>query len=175
MQFFQYVLVSLVTALLLNFWALSTGSMTPFLTAGETVTLAKVVVTNSKAPTASDRAYYFTMTLPEGNRFAKLSLSEQNVGKGASLLQFHLPTAQAFLGTPTTRGRAVQITDTWVDETGTMWLEFAPALPPKTTLTVVFQPQVSSSRGTHEYGIAAYPDTQYPIPVFVGNGTVIIQ
>lgn len=174
MPFLRLILVSLVTAVLLNSWALSTGSIAPAFNPGKT-TLAKVTVTNSKAPTNRDRAYYFTMSLPEGNRFAKLSLSEQNVSRGAALLQFNLPAAQAFLGTPTAKGRSLQIADTWVDETGTMWLEFKPALPPKATLTIVLRSQDSSAKGTHEYGVAAYPDTQYPIAVFVGNGTVIVQ
>ncbi len=175
MQFLRFMLVSLVTALLLNSWALSTGSIVPYLNNGKSTTLAKVIVTN-KGLDDRDRAYYFTMTLPEqyGNRFAKISLTEKNLTKGKALLQFDLPATQAFWGTPTAQGRPISIADTWVDETGTMWLEFNPAILPKSTFTLVFKPQAFSPKGIHEYGIAAYPDTQYPIPVFVGNGTLTI-
>jgi len=176
MQFLRFMLISLVTALLLNSWALSTGSITPALNFSKT-TLAKVIVTSSKTPTDSDRAYSFTITLPEqyGSRFAKISLTEQNLTNGTALLQFNLPATQAFLGTPTAKGRAILIEDTWVDETGTMWLEFKPSISPKAVLTLVFKPQASSLKGTHEYGIAAYPDTQYSIPIFVGNGKLVLE
>ncbi len=123
--------------------------------------------------TASDRTYSFTMTLPEhpDNRFARLSFTELNQDNIAPL-QFDLSQTQAFIGT-STGGSAVRINDVWIDETGTFWIEFNPTLSPKTTLTVTFKAQASTSK-IYNYSVAAYPNTQRPVAVFVGNGSLTV-
>jgi Protein of unknown function (DUF2808) len=118
-----------------------------------------------------DAPYYLTFTLPEkaGRRFASVSLSEQTQGQGAPTLQFDLPKTTGFIGTPNAKGKAIAIKNAAVDETGTIWVEFNPAIPPKTTLTLAFKSRQSISKNTRQVGIAAYPDVDYPVAIFVGN------
>ena len=127
-------------------------------------------------PTASDRTYSFTMTLPDhpGKRFSKLSFTELSQDNKTGWLPFDLSQTKAFMGTSTV-GSAVDIKDVWIDETGTFWIEFNAALPPKTTLTVAFKAKPSLPGKIYRYGVAAYPNNQRPVAVFVGNGSVTVD
>jgi hypothetical protein len=64
---------------------------------------------------------------------------------------------------------------TWIDEVGVIWVGFEPALEPGTVFTVALEVGQNPPSGEWEYGLAAYPDTANPIPVFVGDGTVRVQ
>jgi len=130
-------------------------------------------------PTASNSTYFFTMTLPEhpGQRFAKLSFdfTEQNQAKGIDPIQFDLAKTKAFLGTPDVKGRAIGVSSAWIDETGSLWVEFKPTLLPQTTFTVALTTQPSTTKTIYEFGVAAYPATQRPVALFVGDGTLMIK
>ncbi len=129
----------------------------------------------ARSPT-SDRTYSFTMTLPDhlGKQFARVSFTELGEDNKTEPLQFDLSQTQAFIGTTAALGSAIRINDVWIDETGTFWIEFNPTLSPKTTLTVTFKAQTSTSK-TYNYSVAAYPNTQRPVAVFVGNGSVTVD
>ncbi len=127
--------------------------------------------------TVSGDAYSFTMTLPEqsGNRFAKLSLSLTKPDRENTIVPIHLNLkgTTAFVGTSTT-GAEIGVKDAWIDETGTVWVEFNSPVSAKTTLTVVFKTQKPLAVGQYIYSFAAYPNTKPSVAVFVDSGTVKI-
>lgn len=124
---------------------------------------------------ATTNSYPVTMTLPDhpGKQFAKLSFSFNPPGQSheVALIDFDLQQTQAFVGTPGAFKQAIAIKTAWIDETGTLWVEFAAAIVPKTTLTILFKPRQASPGLSYEYAIAAYPEAQYAVPVFVGDGS----
>ncbi len=131
---------------------------------------------NSNRATASEDAYSFTMTLPQtGSHFAKLSFSFTKPDRDHTIVPvpLDLKGTRAFVGT-STMGQAIGVKDTWIDETGTVWIELNSPVAAKTTLTVVLKPQKLLPAGQYVYGIAAYPDIKPGIPVFVDSGTVKI-
>lgn len=123
--------------------------------------LSRMAIANQKA--------YFTVTIPEnaGEELAKLSFS--NLAQEGIRLPFNLEKTQVFLGTRA-GGQSIPLSDAWVDETGVVWVEFAPALAPGTTFTVVLEVGENPPSGEHEYGIAAYPEPENSVPAFVGDG-----
>ncbi|HEY9638839.1 MAG TPA: DUF2808 domain-containing protein [Coleofasciculaceae cyanobacterium] len=132
---------------------------------------AHVSVTSDRL-TATDRTYYFKITLPEHTeRFSRLSFTELPQDQVLNPIQFDLVNAKAFTGTSNTGGQAIA-TKAWIDETGTFWIEFNPAISPGTQLTVAFKGKNPSPGKSHEYGIAAYTATETPTAIFVGNGTL---
>ncbi len=118
--------------------------------------------------------YPLTITLPEypGRRFATLSFSFNQREKPGqvALLPLALSQTQLLLNAASDR-QVVQPKSLWLDETGTLWLEFTTPLPPKTPITILFKSDRSLSGSGYEYAIAAYPDNPYPVGVFVGQGT----
>ncbi len=123
--------------------------------------------------TVDDDTYLFTMTLPErsSKRFAKLSFSFTNPDRAIVPINLNLGATAAFIGT-SNAGEAIAVKDTWIDETGTVWVEFDSPLPTKTTLTVVFKTQKPLAVGQYVYSIAAYP--KLSAPIFVDDGTLTI-
>ncbi len=118
--------------------------------------------------------YPLTLTLPEhpGKRFSILSFSFNQRGKPGQVALPPLALSQTQLLINATANRqAVQPKRLWLDETGTLWLEFVTPLPPKTPITILFKSDRSLSGSGYEYAIAAYPDTPYPVGVFVDQGT----
>jgi Protein of unknown function (DUF2808) len=111
----------------------------------------------------------FTITLPArtGQRFARLSLSELNPDLGGAPMPFDLSTTQVFLGTAATGAPLPH--QAWIDETGTVWIELAQALPPQTQLTVALHVRTAIASATRIYGVAAYPAIGRPVAVFVGD------
>jgi hypothetical protein len=128
--------------------------------------LSRVEIANQKA--------YFTVTIPEnaGEELAKLSFSD--LAQEGTRLPFNLEKTQVFLGTQAS-GQSVKLGDAWVDETGVVWVEFAPTLAPGTTFTVVLEVGSNAPSGEREYGIAAYPESQNSVPAFVGDGTLTFE
>jgi len=125
--------------------------------------LNRVAIANQKA--------YFTVTIPEnaGEELAKLSFSD--LTQTAARLPFNLEKTQVFQGTRAS-GQNIKLSDAWVDETGVVWVEFAPTLAPGTTFTVVLEVEENAPSGDHEYGVAAYPEPENSVPAFVGDGTL---
>lgn len=125
--------------------------------------LNRVAIANQKA--------YFTVTIPEnaGEELAKLSFSD--LTQAAARLPFNLEKTQVFQGTRAS-GQNIKLSDAWVDETGVVWVEFAPTLAPGTTFTVVLEVEENAPSGEHEYGVAAYPKPANSVPAFVGDGTL---
>ncbi|MCU0568061.1 MAG: DUF2808 domain-containing protein [Oculatellaceae cyanobacterium Prado106] len=116
---------------------------------------------------------YFTVTIPEdaGEDLAMLSLSTLVADdEGVLLVPFQLENTQAFWGTPGQRGRAIALDSVWIDETGIVWLSFAPSLQPGRVFTVALEVEPGSDREARHYGIAAYPAAENPVPAFVGDG-----
>lgn len=177
----HYVLTSVILSVLLNAWMTSATSnksipvshRSPIaLAATSTQPISDAAKQNRSGAIA--KVYSFTMTLPDhtAKGFAKLSFSEQTA---AAPVWFNLKQTQAFVGTPNAPRQAIDVADAWVDETGTIWVEFNPSLPPKTTLTVTFKPQKQPSARTYNYGIAAYPQAVRSVPVYVGNQTLTVS
>lgn len=128
--------------------------------------------TDLSAP--SVRVYHLSLRLPEhSSRFSKISLTEQSQESEVNLSHLDLMSTTAFAGTPEAIGQTIN-TETWVDETGTVWVEFNPALSPGTQLTVAFKEKNPSAGKSYEYGIAAYPVAENSTAVFVGNETLTI-
>jgi hypothetical protein len=128
--------------------------------------LSRVAIVNQKA--------YFTVTIPEdaGEGLAKLSFSD--LDQEGTRLPFNLENTQVLLGTRAS-GRAIGNGGAWVDETGVVWVEFAPVLAPGTTFTVVLEMAENVSPGARDYGIAAYPEAENSIPAFVGEVRLTLE
>lgn len=126
---------------------------------------------------AASKSHVFAMVLPArtGETFSMLSISLQARDPKARPIPFDVKTARAAATTPNGQQQAISIRQTWIDETGTLWLEFQPSLPPKTQLTLSLQPHQLAAQTVYEYGIAAYADSEYPAAIFVDSGTVTLQ
>lgn len=144
---------------------------------GNASVLASVATTNERS-TIADGTHYFTMTLPKAttNQFAKISFSftGNNRQQTVAPIHFDLSSTKAFIGVPGKTARAVELDGAWVDETGTLWVGFKQPISSKTTITVALKTK-ASPKAVYEYGIAAYPATEKPVPVFVGDGTLTIR
>jgi Protein of unknown function (DUF2808) len=151
------------------------------LTANVTVTRASdrasLAVKQDRAAVSQD-TYSFAMTLPKrsNNRATKLSFSFTKPDRDNEVAPIYLNLMEttAFVGTSDAPGAAIGIESTWIDETGTVWVEFNSSVPPNTPLTVVFKPRKPLSAGLYQYSIAAYPTTTSSGAVFVGNGLLNI-
>lgn len=173
MQQIRNVLMLLTISILLGSWTLPAKTAQGILN-DKTLMLANATaITRS---TAQGNTHYFTMTLPRqaGKRFATLSFSfnEQHQEKRIPAIQFDLAKTQAFVGTPKASRGTIVINRTWIDETGTVWVEFNSAIAAKTVLTVALKTQKLPPNAVYQYGIAAYPATARPVAVFVGDGTL---
>jgi hypothetical protein len=173
MQRIRFVFLAIVTSVLVSGWAIA---IEPTTLSQDTGDLPVPATVNPDRPTTGDNSYSLTVTLPEhtGNQFARLSFSFTNPDRGneVAVIPFNFPGTQAFAGSPDARGEAIALSGTWIDETGTLWIEFNPAVPPKTTLTVVLTTPGSLPSPSVAYSIAAYPNANPAIPVFVGDGTL---
>lgn len=128
--------------------------------------LSRVAIANQKAS--------FTVTIPEnaGEELARLSFSD--LTQEAPRLPFNLEKTQVFLGARAS-GQSIKLSDAWVDETGVVWVEFAPTLAPGTTFTVVLEVGENAPSGEHEYSVAAYPEPENSVPAFVGDGILTFE
>lgn len=176
MRQIRQVLLLVANSVLLSAWTMTAApskGLTPF---DRPPLLASVMVTSDRPQVGS--THYFTMTMPDraGKRFTKLSFSftEQNRDKTVAPIRFDLASTKAFTGSPNAGRRAIGIKDTWVDETGVLWVEFNTSVPPKTQLMLALKTLKSSPVAAYDYGIAAYPETKFPA-VFVGDGTLTIR
>ena len=179
MRQMPYVLMLVVSNVLLSAW--TAIAIPNHLNKGAALfdrspLLASVTV-NSDRTQAGDSTHYFTMIMPAraGNRFTKLSFSftEQNQDKTVAPLRFDLASTKAFTGAAKANGRAIGIKDAWIDETGTLWVEFKAPVAPKTQLTLALKTLKASPAATYGYGIAAYPDKFSA--VFVGDGSLTVR
>jgi hypothetical protein len=132
------------------------------------LSLTQSIITSA----ASTPLAQFTITLPAGSgqRFARLSLTDQQIGTGVAPVAFDLPATRVFLGRDSS-APAVS-TQAWIDETGTLWIELDPTVPPQTSLTIALSVKPSlnpASDRARTYGIAAYPAISRPVAVFVGD------
>lgn len=133
------------------------------------ITLPKVAKESSA--TVNGTAYSFTMTLPPGSRsrFTRLSFSLTNLDRDSIVaLPFNFRSTIAQSGKS-----AIAVKETFVDETGTLWVEFDSPVPENTTLTVIFKARERLLAGRYGYSIAAYPIGASP--QFVDDGTFITQ
>lgn len=131
-------------------------------------------VANQDRLAAAANTYSLTMTLPDrpGKQFTQLSFTERDSSNGATTLLLDLASTRAFTGTSETAGSAIALERTWIDETGTIWVDFKQPVSSKTTLTIVFKAKKQPSKASYQYGIAAYPNTSRPVAIFVGNETL---
>lgn len=177
MRQIRYALALMTASVLLNTWTVAAIPGSKVNRFEQVPQLASVSVTSDR-PQSGDSTHFFTMTMPEraGKRFTRLSFSftEQNQAKTVAPIRFNLASTRAFNGIPGAEGRAIGIKDTWIDETGIVWVEFNTPVPPKTKLTLALKTLQASPANTYEYGIAAYPDTRFSA-VFVGDGLLTIR
>ena len=133
------------------------------------------VVTSDRL-TETDSLYYFTVVMPQhSGSFSRISLSELSENGSITPMRFDMVNAQAFIGTPESSGQEIAA-EGWVDETGTLWVEFNPSIPSGTKLTLALKAPNPQSNRSHEYGIAAYTATSTPTAIGVGPiGTLIID
>jgi hypothetical protein len=150
---------------------LSTRLYAPMPSAAALVELDRAI---AASPTTQRTIYTVTLRLPARSqqRFAKISLTDKNLDQGLPPMQFDLNQTQLFLGAPGQGGNTVQVTGAWVDETGTIWVEFNPALPGQTNLTLLLHGSTASPTARHDYGIAAYPEVPRPVAIFVEDVTL---
>ncbi|MGG6264916.1 DUF2808 domain-containing protein [Leptolyngbya sp. AN03gr2] len=114
-------------------------------------------------------AYSFKMTLPKRSRsrFTKLSFSLMNLDRNSVVpLPLNLQNTIAQSGKS-----AIVLKGTFIDETGTLWVEFNSPLPENTPLTVIFKAREPLLAGRYSYSIAAYPEANSGSPQFVDDGT----
>ncbi|MBD2020552.1 DUF2808 domain-containing protein [Leptolyngbya sp. FACHB-36] len=177
MQLIHPALVSIAFSTLLNAWMPAANPVENLPNSSDRAANVEITSasdsTSSKQNrlTATNNTYYFTVTLPEraGRGFTRLSFSEQT---DAAPVWFDLPNVRAFVGTPNATGRTIN-SDAWIDETGTIWVEFKPSVPAKTTVTVALKTRKPPTASFYDYGIAAYPEKG--AAVYVGNGTLKVQ
>lgn len=139
-------------------------------------TLIPVSLSSNHDRPASRRPYAFTMVLPErtGEKFSLLSLSLDSSERGATPIPFEAKSAQAFVEANGQKQK-LTIQQSWIDETGTLWIEFKPSLMPKTQLTLSLVARELSVKAVYKYGIAAYADSDYPMAILVDSGVITIQ
>jgi hypothetical protein len=129
--------------------------------------------------TAAENPIYFPLKLPNrtNTQFSKVSFSftDANLESGVAPIQFDLEQLQAFIGTPDQLGAAVAIKSSWIDETGTVWLEFDQALAATTKVTIMLKTKTLPPTDTYGYSIAAYSATQPPRAIFVEDGTLTVN
>jgi Protein of unknown function (DUF2808) len=133
-------------------------------------TASKIVNINVKGDTA-----YFTLIMPgrSGQQFNKVSLTEQTLYPGMNAVQFNLSEPAVFLGTSEAMGPAIG-SNAWIDETGTLWVEWNSPVAANTPLTVALKLRRQPFAGSYEYATAVYPDTKPAVAVFAGNGTLTV-
>lgn len=123
------------------------------------------------------QSYSFAMVLPRRSEssFSKLSFSLTNLDRGNTVvpLPLNLQNTLAQVGAVNAPKKAVTVKHAFIDETGTLWVEFNSPLPPKTPLTVVFKARKPLISGRYAYSIAAYPDGIFSRPTFVSDGTFV--
>jgi hypothetical protein len=122
------------------------------------------------ATVTGDR-YAFTMTLPkQGGRFSRLSFSLARLDQENAIvpLPFDLKNTIARIDETST----LSIQQTSIDETGTVWVEFASPVPAQTMMTISFKARKPLSSGRYGYSIAAYPEAR-TAAVFVSDGVLI--
>ncbi|MDX2232318.1 MAG: DUF2808 domain-containing protein [Leptolyngbyaceae cyanobacterium bins.349] len=165
------VLILSVIAILSSSWAVAEKKDDPI---GRSPSPASVTPTRDRA---TSRAYRFSMVLPTraGEQFSMVSLSLQSAKSGAMPIPFDVKTARAAIETANGQPHAIAIRQTWIDETGTLWLEFKPALAPQTRLTVSLNAHQQAANTIYEYGIAAYADSDYPAAILVDSGMVTVR
>ncbi|GAP95527.1 DUF2808 domain-containing protein [Leptolyngbya sp. NIES-2104] len=125
---------------------------------------------NSKPHLAavSGQAYTFTMTLPKrSSNYKKLSFSLMNLDR-----QSIVPLPLNLKNTVVRTKNAIALKSTFIDETGTLWVEFNSSIPANTPLTVTFKAQEPLLAGQYQYQIAAYP-TSGASAEFVKDGTFV--
>ncbi len=129
--------------------------------------------------TAAENPVYFPLTLPDrtNTRFAKVSFSftDANSYSGVAPIQFDLERLQVFAGTPDRMGPAIEVQSSWIDETGTLWIQFDQALAAKTDLTITLKTKALPPTAIYGYSVAAYSQTQPPRAIFVEDGTLTVQ
>jgi Protein of unknown function (DUF2808) len=152
-------------------------------TRNDTLRVAQRDRTISAAPkqnraAVSEDTYAFSMTLPKRSNksFSRLSFSFTKPDRDNEVAPVYLNSlaTTAFVGNSDAPGAAIAVESSWIDETGTIWVEFGSAVPPNTLLTVVFKARKPLSIGLYQYSIAAYPTTRPSGAVFVGNGMLNI-
>jgi hypothetical protein len=151
------------------------GSRTILLTQTPLTYSSFEVAQNNSSPT-QNRPYALTVLLPEhqGHRFSQLSLTALEEPGTPSIL-FNLDKTRAYYGKPDERGAEVTVHRTWIDETGTLWVEFNPAIAPNTSLTLIFDATDLTPGKPHQFGVAAYPDMPNTVAVWVGNQALETQ
>ncbi|MGV0027191.1 DUF2808 domain-containing protein [Phormidesmis priestleyi] len=126
----------------------------------------------------SEDTYSIAMTLPNraNNSFSRLSFSFTKPDQENEVAPVYLNSmaTTAFVGNSSEPGAAIAVESSWIDETGTVWVEFNSAVPANTPLTVVFKTRKPLSVGLYQYSIAAYPTAKSSGAVFVGNGILNI-
>lgn len=136
-------------------------------------------VTKQSFATVNGQSYSFTMTLPQQSEssFAKLSFSLTNVDRGNTVvpLPLNLQNTIAQVGAANAPKKAIAVKSAFLDETGTLWVEFNSPLPAKTPLTVTFKARQPLLAGRYAYSIAAYPEAIFAKPIFVSDGTFVAQ
>lgn len=180
MRRMSLILLLTLFAILLNDWLPTrVDSAVPEV---HTVVLAQNQVKDRSAlsqPTdrpAQNRTYSLTVLLPEHreHRFSQLSLTALEEPGTPSIL-FNLDKTRAYYGEPGKRGANVAVQRTWIDETGTLWVEFNPAIAPNTSITLIFDATDLTPGTPHQYGIAAYPDVPNGVAVWVGDEALASQ
>lgn len=118
----------------------------------------------------------FALVLPDraGEAFSMLSLSLQTQDAQAIPVPLDVKTAQIAVISASGQPQAIALKQTWIDETGTLWLEFKPALPPKTRLSLSLNAHKLPAKATYNYGIAAYANSEYPAPLLVKSGAITL-
>jgi Protein of unknown function (DUF2808) len=128
--------------------------------------------------TNSANPVYFPLSLPDrGTRFAKVSFSftDANSESGVAPIQFDLEQLQAFAGTPDQMGTEIAIQSSWIDETGTLWIQFDQPIAARTQLTIVLKPKTLPPAAIYGYGVAAYSATQPVRAIFVEDGSLTVS
>lgn len=125
---------------------------------------------NSKPHLAAvnGQSYTFTMTLPKrSSRYKKLSFSLTNLDR-----QSIVPLPLNLKNTVARAESAIALKSTFIDEAGTLWVEFDSSVPANTPVTVTFKAQEPLLAGQYRYLIAAYP-TSGASAEFVKDGTFV--
>ena len=171
MRQFSIVTILAVLSILLSPWATAMKSNSS--TVSQSIAAKDALSSNHSR---TQRVSSFTMVLPQrtGAKFSMLSLSLQTPQSGALPVPFDIKTARLFKEVNQER-QAIAIHQTWIDETGTLWIEFKPSLPPQTKLVLSLAAHPPAAKTVYEYGIAAYVDSDYPSAVLVDTGMITIQ
>ncbi|TVQ19910.1 MAG: DUF2808 domain-containing protein [Leptolyngbya sp. DLM2.Bin15] len=130
--------------------------------------------TNRSTASTAGGTYYFTLEVPDnaGEPLKAVAIAPESGNSASQRIRYRTDRTTAFEGTRRSQGETLAIQTTAYDEeTQTLTVEFEPAVPPGTTVTLAIRPDRNPLRdGVYLFGVTAYPPGEQAHGQFLGYG-----